>query len=209
MARNDRIVGAVLVVAAAGSVLAMGHHPSGAHSGALGPIVHAVMIVLISGMAFGFTHFSLRSGLDRPLVLAGLVAFGVAMVGHVGAATINGFAVPALAARGHGAVSHGIFLFAWEMNQALAKLGVFAESAAILLWSLHLLGRPGGWPRIVGLAGLAAALVPAALLAGGLIRMNVAGAFVTYGVQAAWVALVGLYVGKGGLGADPEEGRAG
>ena len=197
MANNDRLVGIVMIGAAAGSVLAMGHHPSGAHSGALGPIVHGVMIVVISAMAFGFAYFSIARGLERPLVLAGLVAFGIAMVGHVGAATINGFAVPALAARGHGAVDHDIFLFAWEMNQALARLGVFAESAAFLFWSIDFLGRPSAQAKLIGAAGLVAALLPAALLAGGWIAMNLTGAFIAYGVQAAWVALVGLHLAFG------------
>ena len=204
MANSDRIVGILLVAAAAGTLLAMGHHPSGAHSGALGPIVHGAMITLICVMAFGFAHFSLRRGLDRPLVLAGLVAFAVATFGHVGAATINGFAVPALAGRGHGAVGHDLFLFAWEMNQALAKLGVLAESAAFLLWSIDFFGRRTGEARMIGLAGIVAGLLPAALLAGGWIAMNVAGAFIAYGVQAAWVALVGLHLARGKL----DEGSA-
>jgi hypothetical protein len=196
---TDRLAGAALMSAAAASLLAMAHHPAGAHSGALGPIVHGAMIVLIALMTFGFAHFSIRRGLDRPLILAGLVAYGVALFGHVAAATINGFAVPSLAASGHAAAGHDVFRLAWALNQALAKLGVFAGATAYALWSLDFLRRSGTEPKLIGLAGLAAALVPAVLLAGGWIAMDVRGAFTVYAVHGAWAALVGLHLIRGGL----------
>ena len=198
----DRIAGATLMATAASSVFAMTHHPTGAHSGSLGQIVHGAMIVLVTVTAFGFVHFAIRRGLGRPAVLAGLVAYGLCLFGHVGAATINGFVVPAVAARGHGAVGHDIFLFAWESNQALARLGVYANAAAFLLWSLDFLRRPGLEPRLIGLAGLAAGAVPAALLATGLIRMDVPGALTAYTAFAAWAALVGVHLLRGGLDRD-------
>ena len=189
----DRIAGATLIASAAAIVLAMAHHPAGAHGGGgLAGVVHGAMILLLALQAFGFAHLAGRRGLGRPLILAGLVAYGISLFDHVGAATINGFVVPALAARGQGAVSHDIFLLAWEANQALARIGVYATGAAFLLWSLDLLRDRAPWPRLVGLAGLAAGLVPAALLATGTIRMNVGGAMLVYAVHVAWAALVGL-----------------
>ena len=199
---GDRVAGAALLSAAAASVLAMAHHPTSAHSGALGPLVHGAMIVLIALMAFGFAHFSIRRGLGRPEILAGLVAFGVALFGHVGAATINGFVVPALASRVHGAPGHDVFLIAWQLNQALARLGVFAAGAAYLLWSVDFLRRPGAEPRLIGLAGLLAGGVPAVLLALGAVRMDVAGAVTVYTAHAAWAALVGFHLIRGKLEAE-------
>lgn len=191
MKSADRVAGVAMIAAAAGTVLAMGHHPSGAQGGsALAGIVHASMIALLGLLAFGFAHMARRRGLDRPAVLAGLLAYGIALFGHVGAATINGFAVPALAARG--VTTHDLFLFAWEMNQALAKLGVDATSAAYLFWSGDLLGE--GRTRFLGALGLAAAIVPASLLASGAIRLDVPGAFISYAVQVGWAALVGLHL---------------
>ena len=154
------------------------------------------MILVIAITAFGFAHFAVRRGLDRPAMLAGLVAYALALFGHVGAATINGFVVPAVAAHGHdaagsGVVGHDIFLFAWESNQALARLGVYANAAAFLLWSLDFLRRPGLEPRLIGLLGLAAGGVPAILLAAGLIRMDVPGALTAYTAFSAWAAIVG------------------
>lgn len=190
---SDRIAGAALAAAALVSVVAMAHHPTRAHgSGGLNGLVHGVMLVLIALLAFGFAHFARRRGLDRPAVLAGLVAYAMSLFAHAGAATINGFVVPAMAGRGDGAVSHDIFLFAWETNQALAALGVYATGAAFILWSLDLVRRDRGLPRLVGLAGLAAGAVPAALLAGGAIRMDMSGALLVYAVHAGWAALVGV-----------------
>ncbi len=191
--KTDRIAGAALIASAAAIVLAMAHHPSGAHGGGgLAGFVHGAMITLLALQAFGFAHFAGRRGLGRPPILAGLVAYGISLFDHVGAATINGFVVPALAGRGQGAVSHDIFLLAWEANQALARIGVFATGAAFLLWSLDLLRDRLPWSRLVGVAGLAAGLVPAALLATGTLRMNVGGAMLVYAVHVAWAALVGL-----------------
>lgn len=194
---GDRIAGAALMSAAGAIVLVMAHHPTSAHAGAIGGLVHGAMIVLISLLAFGFARFAIRRGLVRPAVLAGLVAYGIALFGHVGAATINGFVVPALAAR-HVA-SHDIFLFAWQANQALAALGVYAGSVAYLLWSLDFLGRRGTEPRLIGLAGLAAGLVPAILLGFGGLVLDVAGAMVVYAIQSGWAAVVGIHLVNGGL----------
>ena len=187
---GDRAAGLALIAAAAGSVAAMAHHPSGAHggAGALAGIVHAAMILVLALMTFGFVHVARRRGLGRPAVLAGLVAYAIGLFGHAGAATINGFVVPALAARGPQAVGHDIFLLAWEVNQALARLGVYATCAAFLLWGADLL-RDARW---TGAVALAAGAVPAAALAGGWIAMDVAGAFLVYAVHATFAALVGI-----------------
>lgn len=199
---GDRIAGLLLIGAAAASLIAMAHHPSGAHAGAMAGLVHGAMMLVLAAMAFGFAHFARRRGLERPAVLAGLVAYAISAGAHLGAAAINGFVVPALALRGAGAVGHDVFLLAWEANQALARLGVFASGAAFLLWSLDWLRRPGLEFRLIGLAGLAAGAVPAGLLAAGAIRMDVAGAFLVYAAHGAWSALVGLHLLRGGLDAE-------
>lgn len=195
----DRIAGATLIAAAAVSVLAMAHHPTTAHSGALGPLVHTVMLAVLAAQLFGLTHFARRAGLGRSAILAGLVAYGMAAFAHFGAATVNGFVVPALAARG-AAVDHGFFLFAWEANQALARIGVYATAVAYLFWSLDLVRRPSLEIRIVGSAGILAGAAPAILLGLGVIRMNVTGAALCYAAFGAWAALLGLQMLRGRLG---------
>lgn len=194
----DRIAGAALIAAAAISMLAMAHHPTSAHAGTIGGVVHGTMIVLVAITAFGFAHVVLRRGLERPAMLAGSIAYGIGVVANIGAATINGFVVPALAAGGD--VGADVFAFAWEANQALAVLGVFATGAAFVCWSFDFLGRPGTEAKIIGVAGLLAGIVPALLIAGGWIGMNVTGAFALYGAHAAWAALVGVHTARRGLG---------
>ena len=194
MEDTQRIGGAALIAAAAGTVLAMAHHPVGAHSGALGPAVHAAMIAFVALTAFGFAAFAAARGPARPKILAGIILYALALFGHVGAATINGFVVPALAGRGPGLIDNDIFLLAWEANQALAKLGVIASSLAFLFWSLDFLGRSGAEPRAIGMVGLAAGIAPPAFLLAGVIDMDVAGAFLVYVVQAAWGVCVGLHL---------------
>ncbi|MEI9850994.1 MAG: hypothetical protein WDN24_09240 [Sphingomonas sp.] len=191
--RNDRIAGGALVLAALISMLAMAHHPSSAHALVLGRTVHGVMIAAVGVTVYGFAHLAIRRGIGDPAVLAGLVAYAIAAAANIGAATINGFVVTALVERGP--LNPGIARLAWEANQALARLAVVAGGIAFLLWSLGFVRRRG-LARPLGLLGIAAGLVPVAMLALGL-RMNVAGAMLVYGIQSAWIALAGLYLWSG------------
>lgn len=187
-----RFGGVALVAASIGTVLAMAHHPTGAHGGGLGAIVHGAMILFLALMLFGFAGMTLWRGATKPLMVAGAIAYAISLIGHLTAGMINGFVVPAIAARGVGPVSHDSFVLAWETNQAFARLGVLATSAAYVLWSIDLLTDGDRRLKTISLIGLVAGLAPAALLVGGAIRMNVAGAFLSYAIQAAWAALVGF-----------------
>jgi hypothetical protein len=195
----DRIAGGAMIGAAALSLLAMAHHPTSAHDGAIGGLVHGVMIAVTGATFYGFAHFALRRGVGRPAILAGLIAYAIALFAHIGAATINGFVVPALAARGPALAGHDVFLLAWEGNQALARLGVFATATAFAAWSLDFVRRPGIEPKAIGALGLLAGLVPAALLGAGAIRMDVAGAGLAYAAFGVWTAIVGLHLIRGRL----------
>jgi drug/metabolite transporter (DMT)-like permease len=150
-------------------------------------------------MAFGFTWFARLRGLARPAVLAGLVAYAVSAVANVGAATINGFAMPWLA--GHNA-SHEAVDVLWAMNQALATLGVVATGLAYALWSLDLWRR---W-KAVALLGLLAGGVPAVLLIGGWIDMHLRWAILVYASQVLWAALIGWLLLRGSLAPDEKAG---
>ena len=189
----DRIAGTCLGIAAAATVLAMAHHPTGPHGGdGGGDFIHGAMIVLLAVMAFGFFHFALRRGFSRPVILAGAVADGFSLVANFGAATINGFVVPALAARGPEAVGHDTFLLAWYANQALARLGVYATGAAYVLWSIDFLRRDGLMNRAIGAVGVVAGAVPATLLLSGQAAMELRVAFPVYSAHAVWAILVAL-----------------
>lgn len=189
---GDVTAGACLVLAAFIAVLAMAHHPTSVHGGGgIGDFVHGTMIVVLSALFYGFAHFALRRGLEHPLMLAGLVAYGLSFVAHLGAASINGFVVPALAARGPDAVSHDIFILCWEVGRSFARTGVFATGVAFVLWSVDFLWRSGTANRVIGAAGVLAGIVPAVALASGTLSLDVSGAFAIYAVHAVWAVLVG------------------
>lgn len=196
---GDRAAGIALIAAAGLSMLAMAHHPASLHGGAMIGIVHGAMILFAGMMAFGFAQFARRLGLERPAVLAGLVAYAIGIVAEIGAATVNGFAMPALA--GHGA-SHEAIDTLWFLNQALAGLGVVAIGAAYTLWGLAL------WPRhkLVALLGVVAGGVPALLLLGGWIDMHLHWAILVYAAVAIWAGLAGWLLLAAGLDApaDPD-----
>lgn len=185
------IGGWCLIGAAAVTIMMMAHHPSDMRSGGVGQFVHGALIVSILVTAFGFAAFVADRGAGRATMMAGAIAYSVSVFANIGAGTINGFVAPALAA-GTEQVGPGVMRLAWELNQALAGLAVYAMAAAFLFWSIDLVRREGMIARLVGLAGLVAALLPPVLLISGVLRMNVTGASIVYGVVVAWGFLVGL-----------------
>jgi hypothetical protein len=192
-ADHGRVAGFGLCGAAAATVLAMSHHPTGLHGiPGGGDVVHGTMIVLLAVTAVGLFYFAQRRGYDKLWILAGVVAYAISLGAHIGAGTLNGFVAPALAARGSGTVGHDAFLLVWEMNQSLARIGVYATGAAFTVWSFDFLGRAETMNRLTGVVGLLCGLLPAILLFGGLVSMNVHGALAIYAAHAVWIALVGV-----------------
>lgn len=180
----DRIAGTAMIGAAAAILLAMGHHPTRDGGGGVNQLVHSTLILLVGVLAFGFGRWAIGRGIGRPAVLAGVVPFAVGTLGHIVAATLNGFVAPALT----GAAAAAVF----AANQAFAKLGVIATGIAYLFWSLAYLAAPGTRARLIGAVGLVAGAAPAVALAAGAIRLDLAGATIVYGAMAGWAALVGL-----------------
>jgi hypothetical protein len=194
---GERWAGAVMVIAAFGVIIGMAHHPSGPHGGALAGMVHGAMILLLLILAWGFAMFAIERGASRSLVVAGLIAYSASLFAHIGAATINGLVVPSLANPDGPPLGHDIFRFAWESNQALAKLGVYLTGAAYLFWSIDLLLDRSITARVAGLLGILTGTLPAASLALDLLRMDVSGAFLVYAVHVAWAASIGLLIWSG------------
>jgi len=195
--KTGRIAGIVLLVAAVLIIMAMAHHPSGLEHGdtrigmTLGGFIHAAMIILLGANLWGLTVFSIRQTLGG-WMLAGIVAYGISFVGNLIAGLVNGFIVPAVAAQVDHAESGDLFILLWQSNQAAAQLGVYAASAAFFFWSISLLSRKKAEDLVMGGLGLLAAIVPSTALYTGMIALNVDGAFLAYGAQAAWTGLVGL-----------------
>ena len=192
---TTRTAGFILCAAAFATVVAMAFHPSDAHAGGLANLVHASMIVLLSTMGWGFLQFSRARGAWNGWVSAGLAAYAVSVFGHLVAGTINGFVVPALV-NPEAPVSHDIFRFAWQANQAFAKLGMVTGSAAYLLWSIDLWRGPGA-DRVTAGAGIAIGIAVQLLLLTRTVQLDVHGALLLYGLQALWAVMAGVAMIRG------------
>ena len=115
----------------------------------------------------------------------------------MGAALVDGFVTPRVAdlAAGLGAADlsitgqllHLCILF----NQALARLGAIAMSAAIIAWSVDLLRR-AGLERALGAAGIAIGLGCVAALIAGVLQLDVHGMMRVLVLQAAWTIGLGV-----------------
>lgn len=195
--RLTRDGGAAMAVAAVASIALMMNHPSGPHGGAMVGIVHGGMMLALGAMLFGFVAFARARGPSTP-VIAGLIAYAISTGAHFGAATINGFAVPAMANWPKGPPGHDVFLLAWQLNQGFAGLGIVATGIAYVSWAIALRRDH----VVLAATGALAGAVPAALLLSGVIRLDIHGALLAYGLHGLWALALGVTMWRGKLGAE-------
>jgi hypothetical protein len=178
---NGTKAGILIAAGAALTVFAVAHHPTVAgrppaeaiaeivRLAQMDRLVHASLIVMLGALLYGFTVFSLRRGLHRETVVAALITYAVGILSSIGAALIDGFITPDVAAHYAGASQENIFVAARLLSyggvaiQNLTKLGIWAISLAMLLWSANLLRTPGAL-RYTGVLGCVAALIPIVVL---------------------------------------------
>jgi hypothetical protein len=166
-------------------------------------IVHGALIVIIFAMIFSFTVYTLgRSGLY--LGATAWVAFFAGNLCVLGAALTDGFFVPAFAERYLRSVpldaTPGLTVLnaASVAIQVLTKFGFLALSLATFCWSIDLL-LEGRRNRGIGLLGLAASIVVAALLFfGG--SVNVHSLVIIIGFQATWYFAISYRLITGNIG---------
>ena len=182
--------GWLLIITGFLTIALMSQHPSGGDGGLMVPLVHGGLQVVIVVQLAAFLMVGRHFGWSVPLVI-GTLFFAAGQAAAIGAATINGFVVPALNAYPADSIGPDIGRFAWETNQALARLGVVAVGIGFALWSICL------WQdrqRSLAIAGWIAGLAPALLLASGHITMNLHGALFAYFTQALWLVALGWSV---------------
>jgi hypothetical protein len=209
-----RIAGVLLMVTTLLSLVVMAHHPHvntatlaeavqqlAALEGA-SEWVHGILIALLLLIYWCLTEYSLRRGVEKPLVRAGLVFYGAGVVAMLGAAAIDGFVIghiPGLVANPNDMdmrITAQLLNLSSLFNRTLADIGVVAMSAGILAWSVGLL-HSAGWPRAVGVIGVLAGMAPALGLILGAFHLNVYGMMGVLLVQAVWnIALGALLVAK-------------
>ncbi|MEM7202414.1 MAG: hypothetical protein AAF628_19235 [Planctomycetota bacterium] len=171
--RSERDLPSGLALAAAAplSVAIMSRHPTiSAHEPAArlaeaaaeadaSRLVHGSIIALSVVLVTGFLGFAHRFGARRPNVRSGLLCYIAGSLAFAGAAVLDGFVAPGLAARFASAdaaeVNAVLPVIAsnTQLNRALALQGMLAFAAAAMLWSSTLLRQPGVW-RWLGIAGL-------------------------------------------------------
>ena len=211
-AGEARIAGIVLVATTLLSILMMAHHPTAsthepaslaadlAGKATLSRVVHGALIAMIGLELYAFVVFAGRIANGRSAARAGLVAYAIGAGAMMGAALISGFVMSSLAAYYAGAADPAPFVdfarLSMTGNQALANLGVFAMSTAIVLWSIALLHdrARGRWLAIVGFV---TGLAPAIALAAGAIRLDVHGMLLVVVAQAVWNLAAGIEMIRG------------
>jgi hypothetical protein len=154
-------------------------------------VVHGVAIASVCAYAFGYAALARRLGLQRPLVLAGLVAYLIGCIAMVGATMLDGFITPHLATDALSATPDGV-LFAYRlvhelgvMLNDLAKLGWILQAVGALLWSCVLL-RNQGIARAVGVMGLLSSGLVVALIAGSATNMTMTSLLAVLFAQLLW-----------------------
>lgn len=185
------LAGALLAGSALLAAVLMLHHPSGEdHASLMTPIVHGGLQGLLM-VQLAMAAWILRDQGWTLLAILGLVFFAAGQFAAIGAATINGFVVPAVMAEGYGSLEPGIGRFAWEFNQALARFGVITVGSGIAVFAAFYWGVGA---RILSGTGVAIGVLTAGAIVSGLLTMNLHGAMIVYVSQSAWLVFWGVWV---------------
>lgn len=204
--RDDTIYGAALIASVVGMLVTAAFHPTGhqmmasaetfARVATIGMAVHALALASTGVSAFGLVGLSRRLGIARLDVVAALVAFAMAVMGVIVAASASGFIAPVLGKMMFAAdeaarplVRH-LFMYNGAINQAFAKVHTVASSAAILLWSVAMLRTR--FSRALGAVGCVIGILIVAAIFTGRLRLNVHGFGLVVLAQSVWMAWAGV-----------------
>lgn len=210
------IAGGAIIVSAALAVAAVAHHPTLTHAtsredvlrqivrlSGLDEAVHAIVIVAVCGLLYGLIAFAVRRGLRNDAVLAGLVAYALGTVFAIAAALIDGFVIPAIAARYAAAprpsadLAPQLLALCAIAIQVATKTWLIATSFAVLAWSAGFL-RQRGMLRLLGAGGIVVTAAMLVVLAfAGNVNTHSLGAVVL--LQTLWYVAVGALMLRGEL----------
>lgn len=196
-----RALGAGFILTAALVMLAMGHHPSGAHGvGGINQVVHVGMITLLSLQFVFLVVFLLGLRVTGLFVLIAIWSLALSALAHIVAALFSGFITPTLVGAAHGALAnHDVLRLAVGVNQTFAKLGVFATGVGFASVGLQLLMERDKWAKVLGAMAISSGLAPVAFLLMNSGVLDVSKAMFAYGLHMAWIAALGIMLisGKG------------
>lgn len=158
-------------------------------------------VALFSGpiLFFGFLGFSRRLGLERSIVSAALVAYGIAVLASTCAAVINGLVGPVLtrqillADESSRPFLRIIFMNNTLLNQAFDKVFLVSSSVAIICWSLSII-KGNRLSKFTAIFGCCLGLVSVMGLFSGYLRMNIHGFGLLIAGQVVWTLLVAAFL---------------
>jgi hypothetical protein len=204
--RNETIYGSALIASVLGMIVVAALHPTGhqvvssaesAESyGLLAAGVHALALASVGVTSFGLIGLSRRLGVGRADVAGAAVAWAMAVIGVICAASFSGFVAPAAAKAIFAAeeadrhVFHALFTYNGMLNQAFAKVHVVASSVATVLWSIAMLRT--GFGRVLGIVGCVVSVGTVAALATGRLVMDVHGLAIVEWSQGVWLVWSGV-----------------
>lgn len=203
--KQQSIHGVALIVGSLAGIVTMIFHPSGlshrvspdqlGHLAQVAVATHALALVSLPILVFGFLGFTLKQGGDRPLIQAGFVAYVFASLWVSISAVSSGLIAPRLigqmvtADESTQKVLQTILSYNFQLNQGFAKLFVIGSSVAVILWSISLL--KSGTIRWLGILGCVIGLVNLFVFGLGHLRLNVHGFGLFTFIQSTWVILLG------------------
>ena len=206
-------VGIALIAASVLEIPVMMHHPSVRTPDVVQSIarlrevasvsawVHGLLIALMLVGFFGLTEFSLRRGIRRPLIRAGLTAYAFGVVAMIMATSVSGFVTAAVAARVPAttatdlSIAGDLFILCGVLSRTMANLATVLMSAAIIAWSLDFFRR-AGFERVLGVVGIIVGVWTFVALITGALQLDVHGMLLVVVLQSMWVAGVGLLLLK-------------
>ena len=198
--------GIALIVGTLGYIATMALHPVSvaglspaalAHELQVNVAVHALGLLSLPVVLFGFVGMSERVGWYRPSTQFAFIAYSLSVVAVMVAAVADGLVGPALIQKTFGEsetvaqTMRAAFELNFQINQAFAKVFVVGASLAIIAWS-YALSACGSFERKVAWYGWIVGLASIAALFSGHIQMSAHGFGAIVLLQAIWNTGVGV-----------------
>ena len=187
--KPDKLAGLTLIVGSLGCVVTMGIHPSGgspeeiAREAHLNIVTHALAIISLGVLGFGFLRLTRTKRPERPYAIASLVVFSIAMLSVVLGATVGSILGPAHVQR----------VMPIDLGEYLISRAVFiaAISTVPLVWSLAMLRIGRSWTYLAT-AGILFGIVSLLGLCSGHLRTNVHDVGLVVLGFAIWTTVFGV-----------------
>jgi hypothetical protein len=205
--RTNKVYGIALIVGTLLSVVTMALHPSRfdprasaevvAHQMSVLVTVHALALLSLPLLVFGFAGVTRRAGWHRPEALLAFIIYAFSAVAIMFAAIADGLINAALMPQTLNASDlklqavNAALSYNFQLNQACAKVFVVGMSLAIIFWSITL-SKLGGLERRVGMLGWFVSLAALFGFMSGHVQMSAHGFGLIVFLQAVWVIALGI-----------------